>query len=1431
MVYAENPQICAHSTDSTDSLNTRDGQDTLRYPRIFACLRAPAVPLRSMSAISNPIHYKSVSASAFSITGEDDDDSEADSRASRKVDVRKRDSLLYNLWQGVTFQWIEPLLAVGNHRPLEQEDLYQLARPDSAVGIYSAFRLYWSAELAKRKKNSDYTPSLALVICNAFGYPFFAVGFLKLVHDSCIFVGPLMLHRIISFLGDASQPSSVGFVCCLWLFLSQLTMSICLRSYFYWCFRTGMRLRSAIVTSVFCKALVLSTGVFSRRSAGEISNLMSVDSTRLQDLTPYLHSLWYSFFQVVVALYFLWQQVGAASLAGVAVIIITTPVTGKVSSYLKSLQRDISKLRDERIKLTNEVLSGMKTIKFQAWERQYIIRLGEVRDRELALFRKYTVTQAFNGALYNSLPLLVAAVTFIAYVATGHELGVATALTSLALFDILRFPLVMLPATINSVVEAMVSLDRVSSFLLEPERQPVVAGPLGSVGVAMSKASFNWEAVARCAEPEPQQDSGSPWQRRLAGLWAFLSGRNHMALLHCEPETMAFGEGSGGGFAVACGAAGIEALRREQLLEAERVIALLESRLRGGGGEPGEATVPGPRLLAISRASLSAESKQMVAIVGPVGSGKSSLLSALLGDMHALWGEVNIRGSVAYCAQRPFIQNATLRNNVLFGLPLDEARYARCLADCALQEDLAALPSGDLTEIGERGINLSGGQKARVALARALYADKAVYLLDDVLAAVDSRTGAHLFQSIARLRSEGKCVLFVTSAVQLLRSSAADKVVVLEAGRVTEEGSYASLVCAGGLFARMAAVSKESELARSETDDEAPSSSSRLVPGAAVAAPDVRLVEDEERNTGDVGWRVYGLWAEAAGGTGVLVALVSLFCLAELVNIAASWWLSYWSEHKDTRVPWLYLGVYIFINAVVSAFMMLRELFMRLRSWRAGKTLHAQMLAAVVHAPMAFFDATLLGRLTNRFSKDIYVVDEQLPNTVRWYVSSMAKVAGVVAYIVIVTPPFLLALIPICAGYVAAQRYYIKTSRELTRLDSTSRSPIYALFQETLDGLSTVRAFCTEEAASHRCFRMLDRNQQAYYLNFSANCWLGVRLELAGNLIITGAAVAAVLARNYYVSRGNYEALGTFSGMAGLSISLALSVTQSLNWSVRMASDLESQMVSVERVDAYSKMPQELPHDLPTDPPADAWPSEGRIDFEHVCLRYRPGLPLALDDVTFSIRGAEKIGVVGRTGSGKSTLVTALLRLVEAASGRVTIDGLDAASVGLHALRSRMAVIPQDPVLFSGTVRSNLDPFGAFSDAQLFSALGRCMLADSVSSLDDPVLDGGANFSVGQRQLMCFARALLSSAKIIVCDEATSAVDVLADNQIQKCIRQEFKHTTTITVAHRLNTIIDSDRILVLDGGKMVEFDSPQNLLADGKSYFADLVRNWNEAN
>lgn len=768
----------------------------------------------------------------------------------------------------------------------------------------------------------------------------------------------------------------------------------------------------------------------------------------------------------------------------------------------------------------------------------------------------------------------------------------------------------------------------------------------------------------------------------------------------------------------------------------------------------------------------------------------------------------------------------------------------------------------------------SGGQKARVALARAVYRDADVSLLDDCLSAVDAHVGRDLFDKciidvLLKKKSKGsfgkRTVVLVTNALQYLSNSAVDRIVVMKNGMVVETGKYKDMVSRNDShfksYLRMFSESMKNldEEAGRNADDtnvravdatkdrlDAPSNGEKLSnressfrgasdPATVAEKKPRSLMTDEmaEREIGRVGREVYLTWARAAGGLWVAIPVFMAFTISQCIKILSNWWLTYWSHTAtpDSASQLYFLGIYGLINigAVIADFS--RMVVVTLLGLRASRSLFEAFLGSTLGAPMSFYDTTPSGRIMNRFSKDIYTVDEAVPSSFQMYVDCFFQVFSTLVVITMVTPWFAVVLLPMLLFYRKQQAYFTQCYRELKRIDSVTRSPIYALFGETLDGFCTIRAFEAEASLLHRIVGLIDKQQHAYYLTQAGLCWLAVRLELVGSAIVFFACLAAVLEKQA-IPEGN----DAFAGLAGLSISYALSVTQSLNWAVRTGSDYEANMVSVERIREYTQLNQEASQHTEADRLLDAdWPKHGKVEFQNAKMRYRPGLPLVLKGLTLTIPGRAKVGIVGRTGAGKSTLMTALMRLVELDSGSILLDGVDTRSVGLKKLRSNIAVIPQDPVLFSGTIKTNLDPFDEHPKDHLMDVLERVGLwsseggsASAVKSLSDVVQQDGGNFSAGQRQLLVIGRALLDGAALVICDEATSSIDAEADSRIQRVLRTDFANATTLTVAHRLNTIMDSSHILVMSDGKAVEFDSPSALLSKG-GLFKDLVDKWEE--
>ncbi|XP_061912298.1 ATP-binding cassette sub-family C member 3 isoform X1 [Entelurus aequoreus] len=1313
----------------------------------------------------------------------------------------------------MTFWWFTSLAIKGYKMPLEAKDLWSLNQRDGSKAMVPKLLKEWDKEQAKSKSEQNQSnqvlyskpppsntnhienesgtipeevevllssqkavasqPSFLRALIKAFG-PYFLIGSaFKLLQDVITFVNPQLLRMLISFTKQKDVPDWWGYSLAFLMFFTAFLQTLILHQHFQYCFVTGMNVRTALIGAIYRKALVITNAAKRSSTVGEVVNLMSVDAQRFMDLTTFLNMLWSAPLQIMLALYFLWQNLGPSVLAGVAVMILLIPFNAVIAMKTRSYQVEQMQHKDARIKLMNEILNGIKVLKLYAWENSFKEKVLAIRQKELNVLRKTAYLGALSTMAWTSAPFLVALTTFAVYVKVDENniLDAEKAFVSLSLFNILRFPLNMLPQVISSLVQTSVSLKRIQHFLSHDELDP------NSVDRKITATEFSVTVV-----------NGK-----------FTWAKEDSPVLHNINVMVPHGS--------------------------------------------------------------------LLAVVGHVGCGKSSLISALLGEMEKLEGEVSIRGSVAYVPQQAWIQNATLRDNILFGRPYKEQKYCCVLEACALTPDLEVLPGGDMTEIGEKGINLSGGQRQRVSLARALYSDADVYLLDDPLSAVDAHVSKHIFDNLIGPEGalQGKTRILVTHGISYLPQ--VDNILVMVDGRVSEMGSHQELLQQNGAFAEFLrnytlediieedeatekiidseslfpddALGNHIDMVDTEpgineakrkfirqisiisADGETPKSWSLRRHGCSqrkLPEPQEKkkphnlekLIQAETAETGRVKVKVYLEYAKAVG----LVLSVLICCLygcQSAASIGANIWLSEWTndvmQNQTQENVNMRVGVYAALGLTQGVLVMISSFTLAMGNIKAAGKLHHSLLVNKLHTPQSFFDTTPIGRIINRFSKDIYVIDETLPSTVLMFLATFFVSLSTMIVIISSTPIFAVVVAPLAFVYIFVQRFYVATSRQLKRLESVSRSPIYSHFSETITGSSVIRAFGRCSAFVLMNDMKVDDNQKSYYPGVVSNRWLGVRIEFIGNCIVLFAALFAVTGKD-----------NLNPGLVGLSVSYALQVTMSLNWMVRMTSDLENNIVAVERVKEYSETQTEAAWEIEDRKPHADWPMKGNVEFHDYSVRYREGLDLVLKNLTLNVKGGEKIGIVGRTGAGKSSMTLCLFRLLEAAEGDIAIDDVKISEIGLHDLRSKLTIIPQEPVLFSGSLRMNLDPFEKYSDEEVWKALEYSHLHKFVSSLPAKLemecSEGGGNLSVGQRQLVCLARALLRKTRILILDEATAAIDLETDDLIQSTIRTQFEDCTVFTIAHRLNTIMDYTRVLVLDKGQIAEFDTPASLIS-----------------
>ncbi|XP_052786000.1 ATP-binding cassette sub-family C member 4-like [Mya arenaria] len=887
------------------------------------------------------------------------------------------------------------------------------------------------------------------------------------------------------------------------------------------------------------------------------------------------------------------------------------------------------------------------------------------------------------------------------------------------------------------------------------------------------------------------------------------------------------------------------------LIRIQNFLLLSEHPCTSSPGNDGESVTPADCMVDIDNVSAKWDQEQeqqtlknvsakvepgkLLAVIGPVGAGKSSLLMAILQELPSSQGQITLKGRVAYVSQLPWVFSATLRQNITFGNKYEKAKYDRIIKACALNKDIAIMPHRDLTLIGDRGISLSGGQKARVSLARALYMDADVYLLDDPLSAVDTAVGRHLFENVVQGYLKTKPRILVTHQLQYLKE--AEQILIMKEGEMIGRGTFQELSKSGIDFSSLLK-HEEDELEEIHSDPGLVGIQAvqRKRSSCTQSKSNSKLsVSDDQQSNDQKGW----------------IHVPEILCMSLVRALWYHWnplGLNLMSNQEEAHYAAIEkhaslvadgynvtnvtipkvdanfnIAVYSGIMVAMFLFGILRALMFFKITIDASQALHNTMFTSILRSHIGFFDKNPVGRILNRFSKDIGNMDDHLPHTFFDFTQCALLILGVVCVAGAVNPWAFLVVGPLIVLFVFIRRYYIRTSRDIKRLVATTRSPVFSHLSASLQGLHTIRAFGVQKTFIEEFDAHQDLHTEPLFLSFASSRWLAIRLDWLCFVFASAVSFCCVLTADYLNA-----------GLVGLSMTYAITIMGMFQWGVRQSVEVENQMIAVERVIDYARLPSEAPLEISDDhKPPPSWPQNGAITLKNACLKYSSEEPTVLNNLSFTIKAREKIGIVGRTGAGKSSLITMLFRLVEP-TGQIMIDGVNIQEIGLHELRKHISIIPQDPVLFKGSLRRNLDPFGNHSDDALWQAIEEVQLKHAIDELpkglESSVSEGGVNFSVGQRQLICLARAILGNNKILMIDEATANVDTRTDALIQQTIRDKFRGCTVLTIAHRLHTIMDSDKLLVLEDGKIEEFDSPYMLLKREDGLLKRLVEQTGRA-
>ncbi|XP_020530905.1 ABC transporter C family member 13 isoform X3 [Amborella trichopoda] len=1148
-----------------------------------------------------------------------------------------------------------------------------------------------------------------------------------------------------------------GYSLSLCLGLTSILKSFLDTQYTYHLSKLKLKLRASIMTLVYQKCLLTSLAERSIFSVGEIQTFMSIDTDRTVNLCNSFHDMWSLPMQIGVALYLLYTQVKFAFASGIAITILLIPVNRWISGLIAAATELMMKHKDERIRKSGELLMHIRTLKMYSWELLFSNRLMETREMEVKHLSTRKYLDAWCVFFWATTPTLFSLFTFGLFALLGNQLTAATVFTCVALFNTLISPLNSFPWVINGLIDAMISTRRLSKFLSCPD-------------INSEKIEPSTEQLTACSSICIPTDSADD---------------------NFEDVAIVFQDAN---------------------------CVWSSSKMEEQGKNLKLTSFEIPRGF-------------FVVVIGEVGSGKSSLLNAILGETRFTRGAVRSCGSIAYAPQVPWILSGTVRDNILFGKGHEAKRYNEVVTACAMDVDIGLMPGGDQAFIGERGLNLSGGQRARLMLARAIYHGSDIYLLDDVLSAVDAHVASWILKNaILGPLMEQKTRIMCTHNIQAI--SSADVIIVMENGQMKWMGRYADfLVSPCNEFQTLKDMGS---LPSSVPVEGSNISNKKGIKATFITQSDCnidslneppQITEVEQRKEGRVEYSIYKNYAVFASWWLVAIICLSAFLMQSTRN-GNDFWLSHWVD-TSSKSPNLNTSVHYYL-AVLCIFAVMNSLLTLIRAFsfaygglRAALQVHNNLLSKLLTAPVYFFDQNPSGRILNRFSSDQYTIDDSLPFILNILLANFFSLVGIATVLSFVQIYFLLLLVPLWYIYKKLQFYYRCTSRELRRLDSVSRSPIYTSFNEALDGSSSIRAFKAEKMFMATFTKHVMLNQRTSYSELSASCWLSLRLQLLAACVVSFIAIIAVLGKG----GGLPVSFGT-PGLVGLALSYAAPLVSLLSNFLTSFTETEKEMVSVERVLEYMDI---APEDLQGCQSVNSdWPSQGEVEFHHVSLRYMPSLPLALQDVSFCISAGTQVGVVGRTGAGKSSVLNALFRLTPICEGHILIDRINVANVGVRELRARLAVVPQNPFLFEGTLRDNLDPFKVANDSSIWEVLQKCHIREEVQAaggLGIHVKEAGVSFSVGQRQLLCLARALLKSSKVLCLDECTANIDAQTGSIIHETISSECNGTTVITIAHRIPIVLNMDNVLVLDHGILVEQGDPQVLLRNGSSRLAGFAR------
>ena len=1265
------------------------------------------------------------------------------------------------------FWWINPLIDLGSRQFLQEGDLYDILDSEKILFNIEEFKKAHSFRKSKNFSNS-FTRIFLFLNRKEFCISFFY----NILSSILQFAGPLCLNQILLFLTSPDVPNYEGYIWASVMMVCFFGRTIFQQQAMHQINSVAQRIQGTLLGLIYEKLLSLACSAKKYQDSGKIMNLVNVDVFGVWNFIQFLLFGFSTPIILIISIILIILQLSWIGLIGIIILLIGFFLQNVMQKLGYKYRKEMLNQTDERSQAIHEFINGIKIIKYYGWEPMVLEKIARIRQKESSTILNQGILKGSTDVVSTFFPLIISVVVFAIYGVIYNDFSPAKAYTVLTLFNIIQVPLRIVGYLLTTFIAAKTGMFRIEHFYKSEEKEPSAAvfddECLKKGELLIENGSFFWETE-------------------------FSYKLNQEAIKKSSSQK-----------------------KQKTYLKKEEIPMMYM-----------------PPIAILKNINFSAKKGEFIAIIGQVGSGKSSFAHALLGEMIKMEGKVLFNGSRAYVPQSAWLMNTTLRENILFFNEYNERKYQNVLNLCELMADIEQLPGGDLTEIGERGVNLSGGQKQRISLARAIYEDTDIYIIDDVLSSLDAHVGKEIYHNVMRGLLKTKTVIFITHALQYIKE--ADKILVFKNGEIVEQGDFATLSAGPpeSEFRKLSAFHSNNKTPKAETekngvtraqipdkkiDEDKNKDNEKIKKGA--------LMKMEERIFGSVPWRIYHVYM-SSGGFFFTVLTIIMFVIAQVARFLNDWWLGSWASDQFETSLGVYIGIYLVFAIVGSLMVFVRCVFFFKFALKTSQKLQKNLMMAIFKAPMAWYDMTPIGRILSRTSKDQDNLDSNLPLTMQFCIVNILMIIGAIFISGIITPLFFILIFVSVIVYGYLIKKYLRCSREIKRIELNSRGPVNSYFSETSNGLYVIRAFQKQKLFLDKFMEKAENYTRAVQNNMYTARWVGLRTDFFGTVLIAAAAYFGVLSRDY-----NYN---SNPSLIGFSITWVLLISQMLSFAIRLTADTENLMSSVQKINDYiENTPQEPDFNFPQ-PKSAVWPTKGVIKAENLFYKYRENLDYVLKDVSFETNPHEKIGVIGRTGSGKSTMTLGLLRILELSEndqgnlGKLIIDDEDISKLGLHVLRRNVVIIPQDPVLFSGTVKNNIDPFDEFSDQNIKDALRKVNIWGSLTAegLEMKVLDGGSNFSLGQRQLFCIARALIKKPKVLIMDEATASIDEKTDHIIQKLIIDEFKETTVLTIAHRLNTIIQYDRILVLENGYLIEYDTPINLINQGKGLFSSLIKEY----